>query len=182
MEKGSSWSILLIEWDNFLVLKNYAIEGAVFYNVLYYQQLPVARIPSNFFMLTISLSNYQKCPVPLRPRRMGTRWQGQSWWSQLRAKGLSVYSAVAASVAGTPKVMVCHHKSCHFEWRMVIPLWYYWPSDHFGNYTFLLEKYVPWFVEVLLATLTVFKKLDTVALFCFIVSQDLLHRPTLTKT
>ena len=37
--------------------KNYTLEGAVFRNVLYYQQLPIAHYQLSFCMLTIILSN-----------------------------------------------------------------------------------------------------------------------------
>ena len=46
-----------------LLFQNYGIEGAVSHNVFNRSQLLVTKF---LFMLTIILSNYQKCPVPLR--------------------------------------------------------------------------------------------------------------------
>ena len=54
----SAQIIILVR--NYLFLKNNVTsEGAVSHNVLYYQQLSVARYQVSFFMLKIILSNYQ---------------------------------------------------------------------------------------------------------------------------
>ena len=54
--------------ENYLFLKNYVTsEGAVSHNVLNHQQLSIACYQVSFYaMTTIILSNYQKCPVPLK--------------------------------------------------------------------------------------------------------------------
>ena len=53
----------IIWMRNYIFLKNYVTsEGAVSYNVWYYQQLSIARYQVLVFMLTIMLSNYQAVP------------------------------------------------------------------------------------------------------------------------
>ena len=57
-KKGSRIKLFIIWVRNHLFLKNYVTsEVAVCYNVLYYQQLSIAR-NRVFFMLTIILSSY----------------------------------------------------------------------------------------------------------------------------
>ena len=62
------WGLEIKFVKNYFFLQNYVTsEGAVSHIVLHYQPLPITRYQVGF-MLIIILSNYQKCPLPLKLR------------------------------------------------------------------------------------------------------------------
>ena len=64
-EKTPSHKLCVFLVRNYFFFNYVTTEGAISHNVLYQQQLSIARYKVIVCMLTITLRNYQKCPVPL---------------------------------------------------------------------------------------------------------------------
>ena len=79
LKRRQAWSLLLLEWEINLFLKNYfTLERAISHNVYTINSSPLL-ITKYVFMLATILSKYQKCPVSFN-----------LWQTQIKEKLLSL--------------------------------------------------------------------------------------------